>query len=127
MMSFITLSYFIPAPSFPFLSPPPDDEEDDDDDDDVDDEDYDDDEDDDDGLHPGVGFEEADGGIVDEIPFPQFPVVVLKYLHQRHPLRFFCLRLISNKYPFSFAFLWRMAWRGVAWRGVARGVARGVS
>ena len=36
----------------------------------------------------------------DELPFPGFVPQTFYYFHQRHPLRFACLRLITWPYPF---------------------------
>ncbi|KAL8610464.1 hypothetical protein ACOMHN_060384 [Nucella lapillus] len=37
----------------------------------------------------------------DELPFPGFVPKAFYYFHQTHPLRFACLRLITNPYPFG--------------------------
>ncbi|KAI4503315.1 hypothetical protein M0802_001537 [Mischocyttarus mexicanus] len=70
-----------------------DEEDDEDDDDDDDDEDDDDDDDDDD--------DEEDG---EELPYPGFVPVALRYLEQTTRPRNWCLALITNPYPFGSIF-----------------------
>lgn len=69
-----------------------DDNEDEDDDDDEDDEDQEDDENEEDD-----GVDDVDG---DELPYPGFVPVALRYLDQNTRPRNWCLALITNPYPF---------------------------
>ncbi|KAF7408827.1 hypothetical protein HZH66_003364 [Vespula vulgaris] len=73
------------------------DEDEEDDDDDEDDEDDDDDDDDDDEDDDDEDDEEEDG---DELPYPGFVPVALRYLEQTTRPRNWCLALITNPYPF---------------------------
>ena len=73
-----------------------DDEDDDDDEDDEDDDDQEDDEEEDDNEEDGV--DDVDG---DELPYPGFVPVAMRYLEQNTRPRNWCLALITNPYPFG--------------------------
>nr|XP_012145317.1 PREDICTED: calsequestrin-1-like [Megachile rotundata] len=75
-----------------------DDHEEDQEEDEEEDDDEDDDDDDDDENEDDDGEDEVDG---DELPYPGFVPVALRYLDQNTRPRNWCLALITNPYPFG--------------------------